>query len=80
MIILKDKEISNHYAMNKYSVVCQLHIKKKKENIEKEIRFVITRDKGWLEEKLGEGSKKLHSSSYKLNKYSECNVQHNKYN
>ena len=30
MIILKHKEISNHYAMNKYSVVCQLDIKKKK--------------------------------------------------
>ena len=55
-------------------------LKKKKENIEKEIRCVVTRDRGWLEEKLGEGSKKWHSPSYKLNKYSECNVQHNKYN
>lgn len=56
--------------------ITHLKEKKKQENIEK-------RSDVWLPETGmvgGEIDKKLHSSSYKLNKYSECNVQHNKYN
>ena len=37
---MKHKEILNHYAMNKYNMVSQLHLQKKKkktqENIEKD--------------------------------------------
>lgn len=37
--------------------------------MKKEIRFVFTRDKVLGERELGEGSQKVQTSSYKLNKY-----------
>ena len=46
--------------------------------IEKEFRFVVTRSRGgcgvWGG--LDEGNQKIEISSYKINKYWGCNVQH----
>lgn len=37
--------------------------------IEKEIRLVLTRGKGWWDGELDEGGQKVQISSYKINKY-----------
>ena len=37
--------------------------------IEKEIRFGLTRGRGWGEGELDEGSQKVQTCSYKINKY-----------
>ena len=39
------------------------------ELIEKVIRFVFTRDGGWVEWELNEGSQKVQTSSDEINKY-----------
>ena len=49
-------------------------------NSEKEIRFVVTKGMGLGEGELEEGGQKVQTSSYKINKYWGCNVQHDKYN
>ena len=38
------------------------------------------RGKGVGEGELDTGSQKVQTSSYKINKYSGCNIQHDKYN
>lgn len=47
--------------------------------IEKEIRLVLTRGKGWWDGELDEGGQKVQISSYKINKYQRCIIPH-KYN
>ena len=43
--------------------------KQTKKLIEKEIRFVVTRCREWGDRKLDEGSPKVQTPSYKINKY-----------
>ena len=47
--------------------------------MEKEIRFVVTKDGWWGEAELDELSQKIQSSSYKLSKYQACNVPYDNY-
>ena len=47
--------------------------------IEKEMRFVAIRGGGGGGE-LDEGSQKVQTSSYKINKYERCNIQRDKDN
>ena len=37
--------------------------------IEKEIRFVFTSGRGWVEGEMDEGSQKIQTSGYKINKF-----------
>ena len=54
--------------------------KKKKYSQEKRsIRPVVTKGEGWGERKLEKGGQKVQTSSYKINKYQGCNVQHEDY-
>ena len=71
VIILKCKEILNHYAVYQELTQCSRSIifKKKNKLIEKKMRIVVTRGGGWREEELDEGSQKVQTSSYKTNKY-----------
>ena len=46
---------------------------------EKEIRFVATRCGGVGDGELDEGSQKVQTSNYKINKYLGCNVQYDDY-
>ena len=43
--------------------------KEKNKFIEKEIRLVVTRNRVWGQRELDEGSQKVQTSSYKINKY-----------
>ena len=52
---------------NQHSVVGQLYLKNKL--IEKEIKLVATRGRGWRDGELNEGGQKVQTSSYKINKY-----------
>ena len=56
---------------NLHSVVAQLYFQNKQTDklIGKEIRFVVTWGKVWGEVELYEGSQKVQTSSYKINKY-----------
>ena len=53
------------------SVIGQLYFKNKQVNkvTEKKIRFVVTSGRGLGERELGEGSQKVQTSRYKINKY-----------
>lgn len=48
------------------SLICGI-LPEEKKDIEKEIRFAVTRSSGWEEGELEKGSQK--TSSYKINKY-----------
>ena len=50
------------------SVVGQLHFKNK-QTYRKRDQICVTRGMGWGEGELDEGSQKLQTSSYKMNKY-----------
>ena len=52
----------------------------KANRLRKEIRFADTRCKGWGKRELDEFSQKVQSSSYKINRYEGCKVEHDKYN
>ena len=41
----------------------------KTNKLTEEIRFVVTRGRGWGKAKLDEGGQKVQTSSYKINKY-----------
>ena len=49
-------------------------------NSQKEIRSTATRGKELGEGELDEGCQKVQTPGYKINKYSECNVWHDKHN
>ena len=74
MIILKCIEIPNHYAVctrNQNGGILQLNLKNKL--IEKEIKYVVARDRGWKWGRgLNEGGQKVQTSSNKINKCFPC--------
>ena len=43
-------------------------------------KLIEKRSDLWLSEALEEGSQKVQTLSYKINKYQGCNIQHDKYN
>ena len=47
-----------------------------KANSEKEISLVVTRSGGHWEREFEEGGQKVQTSSYKISRYTERNVQH----
>ena len=52
----------------------------KQTNSQKKIRFLVTSGGGLGEGELDEGVQKVQTSSYKINKYQGCNIQHDKNN
>lgn len=81
VIILKGLEISDHYVVyQELTQRCRSIILQKQANNlrEEEIRFVVTRGRGWGERRLDEGGQKVQTSSCKINP-KECLVQHDKY-
>ena len=52
---------------------------KTKKTHKKEIRSVVTKGRGWGEGELNESGQNVLTSSYKINKYQGCNVQHDDY-
>ena len=46
---------------------------------EKEIKFVVTRGRGWRVGKMHKGGQNVQISTYTINKYWGCNAQHEDY-
>ena len=69
MIILKCIEISNHHVVHQELTRCWPTIFQKQTHSEKVIRFVVTRGEEQEEGEMNEGSQKVQTSSYKINKY-----------
>lgn len=76
-IVLNEKSQEKKNTARYYLYVKSKN-KTKHKNIrlkEKEIRFIITRDRRWEERKLEESGQKVQTSSCKMNNYLGCNVQ-----
>ena len=75
------RTIKSLYQVPGSNIVVQVnHSSKTNEFIEKDIRCVVTRVRGWGKEKVDESSQKVEISFYRINQHYRCTVQHDKYN